>query len=126
MKIEVPHGEVVDKVTILSIKLAKITDPDKLSNVRREYDLLSAAMEGLGITPRSREFTDLRSVNLELWEIEDRIRKLEAAGDFGEDFVECARSVYRLNDTRARLKREINRRTGSLLVEEKEYADYSE
>ncbi len=119
-------GELIDKLTILEIKLAEIADRAKLVNVRREYDTLIAA------TPRSlyanaevaalREW--LKSVNAELWRIEDDIRAKERAGAFDNEFITLARSVYIANDTRAKLKREINRICNSALVEEKSYAAY--
>ncbi len=124
MKIDVSTGEVVDKVTILSIKLEKITDRRKTDNVQLEYDLLIAEMEKLGITPESPEFIELKEVNLRIWDIEDRIRKLEAAGDFGEEFIRCARGVYMQNDRRAAMKRKISMQTDSMIMEEKEYTEY--
>lgn len=124
MKIEVSTGELVDKVSILSIKLEMMSDEARLANVRTEYELLLGEMAKTGITVDSPEFRGLREVNLRLWNIEDRVRLLEARGDFGREFIECARSVYRENDKRAAMKRRINLATGSRLIEEKEYTSY--
>ncbi len=123
MKIEVSNGEIMDKLTILEIKLEKITDPAKRKNIEKEYELLRAA--AAGILPREDPlYRQLKEVNLRLWEIEDRIRELERRRDFGEEFIETARSVYRENDLRAALKRQINEKTGSGLTEEKSYKPY--
>jgi hypothetical protein len=124
MKIEVANGEIVDKFTILSIKLEKITVASKLENIRREYDLLKAALRSLNIAPDDPDLMALRAVNLKLWDIEDRIRLKEAEQRYDQEFIELARSVYIDNDQRAELKRRINLKTGSLLVEEKAYAAY--
>lgn len=126
MKIEVSTGELVDKVSILAIKLEKFEDEEKKANVRKEYELLAAAMKSAGISPDSAEFIALKEVNLKLWHIEDDIRSKESRKEFGGEFIELARSVYMTNDVRARLKREINLRHKSRLIEEKEYADYGE
>ena len=123
MKIEVSNGEIIDKLTILEIKLEKIGDPEKRHNIQKEYDLLSAAAAGI-LSREDPLYRQLREVNLRLWEIEDRIRELERRKDFGEVFIETARSVYRENDHRAALKRQINKKTGSGLTEEKSYKPY--
>ena len=124
MKIEVSLGELVDKVSILAIKLRKIRDDEKLKNIRKEFDQLYQAMIVSGITDASEEYRRLEDINLKLWEIEDRIRIKEAAGAFDDEFIALARSVYYTNDERAAVKREINIRYGSELVEEKEYVFY--
>ncbi len=124
MKIEVSIGEVVDKVTILEIKTEKFKDPKKLKNVKKEYDILKKAMEKEGITTASDEFKRLKAVNLKLWNIEDNIRIEESKQQFGETFIKLARSVYFENDERAAIKKKINLKYGSDLVEEKEYVDY--
>jgi hypothetical protein len=126
MKIEVSVGEVVDRLSILEIKLERIGDPVKLQNVRAEYDLLLKALEGAGISRESEDFEALKDVNGRLWEIEDLIRKKERAGQFDREFVELARAVYRENDKRFEIKSRINLMTGSKLVEEKEYVDYEQ
>jgi hypothetical protein len=124
MKIEVSNGELVDKVSILSIKLEKFASTQKRDHVQKEYDLLYPAMCSLGITVDSPDFHQLREVNLKLWEIEDRIREREALQQFDDTFVHLARSVYIENDKRSDIKRGINERTQSILIEEKEYVDY--
>jgi hypothetical protein len=124
MKIEVSIGEVVDKVTILEIKTEKFQDAAKLANVQKEYTLLKADLEAMGITVTSDEFLRLKEVNLRLWHIEDEIRIEEYHKRFGERFIELARSVYVENDTRAEIKKVINLKFGSDLVEEKEYVNY--
>jgi len=124
MKIEVSPGELVDKVSILAIKLEKISDPAKLANIRREYDLLYDEMAAAGISETLPEYERLMAINRKLWEIEDRIRAREAAGTFDDEFIELARSVYFENDKRAAIKREINVRFDSELIEEKQYTAY--
>lgn len=129
MNITVPVsvGEVIDKVTILEIKSERITDEAKLSNVAAELEALRPLVSG-GVFDSAElvELTDgLRRVNAELWDIEDNIRAEEAAGRFGDRFIELARAVYITNDHRAELKKKINLATGSDLVEEKSYEDYT-
>ena len=124
MKIDISIGELVDKVTILSIKLEKFKDEVKKANVQKEYDMLSIPMNEIGINTDSNEFKDLRVINLKLWHIEDDIRIEESKSDFGEKFIELARSVYFINDDRAAVKKEINLKYNSELIEEKEYVDY--
>jgi hypothetical protein len=119
----VSWGELVDKITILEIKAERITAAAAVANVRRELDLLTAALaldpaETAAIAPLR---ADLRRVNERLWTVEDDIRRCEAEGDFGQAFVALARAVYRLNDERAALKRRINDALGSAIVEEKSY-----
>ncbi|MGR3484174.1 MAG: hypothetical protein ACU0BF_02435 [Paracoccaceae bacterium] len=124
--IPVPHGELADKLSILSIKLDRIADPAKRANVAAEHDALTAVAQAhlpAGATLDALR-ADLRSVNEALWDIEDDIRDCERAGDFGPEFVRLARAVYVTNDRRAALKRAINDHLGSELVEEKSYADY--
>jgi hypothetical protein len=125
MKIEVSIGEIVDKVTILEIKTEKFKDTEKLSNARKEYELLYRDMESMGITADSDEYKRLKAVNIKLWHIEDNIRIEEYNQRFGEEFIQLARSVYFENDERAAIKKEINVKFGSLLVEEKEYVNYT-
>ena len=124
MKIDASIGEVVDKLTILDIKLEKMTDQQKLKNIRKEHELLEKELSKIKITSNSAEFKNLREVNERLWEIEDKIRIKEAKKEFDEGFVKLARSVYFENDKRAEIKREINLKYGSELVEEKEYVRY--
>ena len=124
MKIEISIGELVDKVTILTIKKKKIQDSNKLKNIKREYELLSKVMENAGIKIGSIEFNSLMEVNLRLWHIEDDIRIKEAKKEFDDKFICLARSVYFENDKRAKIKREINQKYCEELIEEKEYVDY--
>ena len=120
-------GELLDKITILQIKSERIPDESKLANVRKELEALTATWEslGLGSDEVASVVADLKKVNEKLWVIEDDIRDQEREGDFGDTFIELARSVYFTNDERAALKRRINELTGSELVEEKSYQDYS-
>ena len=124
MKIDVSIGELVDKVSILAIKLEKITSSQKRLNISKEYDLLSAAMEQTGIKKDNPDYMALCQVNRKLWDIEDRIRLKEAHKTFDDDFIELARAVYFTNDERATIKRRINEAFGSELMEEKEYVAY--
>ncbi len=126
IQVPVSFGELLDKLSILEIKRARIDNPDKLANVAREHEALAsvwlqAPQSSLDITGLRDE---LRAVNERLWDIEDAVREKVAAGAFDEDFVRLARSVYIQNDERARIKRAINLALGSLLVEEKSYRDY--
>ena len=124
--IEVSPGELIDKLTILEIKAVRIADADKRANVARERAILSRAAAPLfdahpDLAPLQ---ADLKRVNEALWEIEDKIRACEAAGDFGPDFIELARAVYFRNDRRAAVKRAINDLLGSTIIEEKSYDHY--
>ncbi|MCP1167629.1 DUF6165 family protein [Limimaricola litoreus] len=126
--VPISPGELIDKLTILEIKCARITDPDRRANVAHERELLEAALaEALSGAPPDARITALRAelveINTALWEIEDEIRAHEARRDFAEGFVALARAVYRTNDRRAAVKRRINARLGSELVEEKSYVD---
>lgn len=125
MKIEVSIGELVDKVTILEIKTEKFKNTEKLANVRKEYEFLKNDMNSLGIKNHSDEFKKLKKVNLKLWHIEDDIRIEESNQNFDKKFIQLARSVYFKNDERAAIKKEINLKFGSELIEEKEYVDYN-
>ena len=124
--IEIAPGELLDKISILEIKLLRLSDPGKLSNVRVELAMLERARDAsLTATPTLEALCGrLRKINEALWEVEDAIREQERAGHFGPRFIELARSVYRNNDERAAIKREINLLLGSAIVEEKSYADY--
>jgi len=124
--VPISPGELIDKITILEIKSQRITDPAKLANVRTELAMLeetwsASAWSAIDI---GAEWTGLRDVNAQLWDIEDRIRDKERDSQFDAVFIELARAVYVTNDERAALKRRINTKLGSALVEEKSYADY--
>ena len=126
IKVEIAPAELIDKLTILEIKLERIADPDKLRNVRVEYDLLRQ-VSNAEITPSERLTAltaQLKEINGRLWSIEDDIRDLERAKSFGTEFVALARSVYRTNDQRAATKRLINELLKSAILEEKSYAAY--
>ncbi|MGO9686577.1 MAG: DUF6165 family protein [Beijerinckiaceae bacterium] len=124
--VEIAPGELIDKITVLEIKLENIPDDAKLANVRREYDILTEVLrKEVALTDAlSRLTAALKEVNAELWRIEDDIRNQERAKAFGAKFVALARSVYRTNDRRAALKREINELLSSAIIEEKSYAAY--
>jgi hypothetical protein len=124
--VEISPGELIDKLTILEIKLDKISDPDKLENIRREHDALTETFcRDVRVTAELTELmAELKDTNSALWRIEDDIRDHERNGDFGEGFVTLARSVYRMNDQRSAIKRRINELLGSDLVEEKSYSAY--
>jgi hypothetical protein len=123
MKIEVSNGEIIDKLTIIQIKLERITDKVKLSNLQKEYDELKNVSSSL-LATSDPLYISLYEVNCELWDIEDHIRDLERKKDFGTDFIETARAVYIKNDRRSEIKREINIRTSSQFMEEKSYEKY--
>ncbi|MCH7549433.1 MAG: hypothetical protein IH969_07860 [Candidatus Krumholzibacteriota bacterium] len=127
LKVNISAGELLDKITILEIKSEQIQDPEKLKNVRHELDLLRGTWSSspLSQTDLAAQIRNLKRVNKALWDIEDRIRLKEAARSFDDDFIYLARSVYKANDERAAIKRDINRALGSELVEEKSYPDYS-
>ncbi len=120
-------GELVDKLTILEIKQQKITAADKLLNVNNELTILQSIVDGLALDASVLEpfQSQLKTINEQLWKIEDDIRDKEAVSDFGEEFIELARSVYITNDKRAAVKKMLNREFGSELVEEKSYQQYS-
>lgn len=119
-------GELLDKITILEIKSEKITDLDKLANVKHELKLLNEIWQRENFSGEQIETLreQLKTVNLSLWKIEDDIRIMEKNQRFDQDFIALARSVYFENDKRAKVKKEINLLTGSQLIEEKSYQDY--
>lgn len=123
MKIEVSNGEIIDKLTIIQIKLERITDKTKQINLKKEYEELSKVSSSI-ISTSDPLYKSLYDVNCELWDIEDHIRDLERNKDFGDDFISTARAVYAKNDRRSELKREINIKTSSGLMEEKSYEKY--
>lgn len=123
VQVPVSVGELIDKITILEIKAERISDPAKRPNVEAELEALAAVRDaGVPKGPRLDALTErLGAINRALWDIEDDIRSHEKRQDFGPRFVELARSVYRQNDERARVKKEINQLVGSRFVEEKSY-----
>jgi len=126
LNVQTSPGEFLDKLTILEIKAERMTDPAKLANVERELALLREtwAASPLSVRDVTALVAALKQVNGALWEIEDRIREQEAAQAFDAAFIELARSVYRSNDRRAAIKRELNVLLGSEILEEKSYKAY--
>ena len=127
MKVEVSNGELLDKLTILELKLTNITNVQKLSNIQKEHDELSPLADQLFDSygeELKNLYKKLTEINSELWTIEDDIREYERNKDFGSDFVSLARSVYFTNDKRSDVKKAINLLTDSGFVEEKSYEDY--
>jgi len=120
-------GEVLDKVTILEIKSERIDDPVKLKNINNELSQLRTLLTDAVFDKTSIKslVDELKQVNQTLWDIEDNIRDQEMEGTFGDRFIELARAVYVTNDKRAMIKKKLNEATGSTLVEEKSYKDYS-
>lgn len=127
MKVEVSNGELLDKLTILELKMSNISDDKKLINVKKEFNELSPLAKLLfekfkdGLLTK---YEELALINSELWKIEDDIRECEKNKNFGEKFVELARAVYFTNDKRSDVKKQINILTGSGFIEEKSYEDY--
>ena len=120
LKIPVSLGELVDKITILKIKL-KFLSGQKKANVKNEYDLLNNELRNSSIIIREDLIEDLQMTNQKLWELEDKIRVKELNNDFKEDFVELARNIYKLNDKRYEIKNKINKKYNSIIFEEKIY-----
>lgn len=124
MRIKVSIGELVDKVAILSIKVKRIKNSEKLIHIQKELALLRKAMESIEIDADSKEVKALMGVNLKLWDLENAIRLKERKAEFEDDFIRLARSIYRLNDERTVLKRKISLKYHSELIEEKEYESF--
>ena len=124
--VPISPGELLDKITILRIKAARIEDAAKLGNVRRELALLEQLWRQSVAAPAelAGDEAALERVNTRLWDIEDRIREHEARHSFDSSFIELARAVYLNNDERAAIKRRINTQLGSRLIEEKSYKQY--
>ena len=128
MKVEVSNGELMDKLSILELKLKNIADSKKLKNVNMEYNELNPLVQQLFKTHNLAIkvlFQKLAEINAKLWIIEDEIRQCERDKSFGEKFIKLARDVYFTNDVRSDLKKEINVLTNSGVIEEKSYEDYS-
>lgn len=122
MLIEISVGEAFDRLSILKIKSERIKNESKLTNIMNEYFYLQNLLkEELDVNEDDEDFKKLLKVNETLWDVEDKLREHEEAQDFEEDFVALARSVYELNDGRARIKKDINLNWGSEFVEEKSY-----
>ena len=123
---EISAGELMDKITILEIKKVKITDPVKQAIINKELDSLHITYQ-TSLTPSpelEEQITKLKNINLALWDIEEEKRECERQKDFGDTFVQLARSVYIENDNRAKIKAEINRLTNSTISEVKSYKAY--
>ena len=124
--VPIAPGELLDKISILEIKAERITHTEALANVQHELELLTelwrkTSLENAHIAELRAQ---LKHINEQLWQIEDDIRDCERDGDFGETFIELARAVYKTNDRRAVIKKQINMKLGSAIVEEKSYQDY--
>ncbi|RPG99945.1 MAG: hypothetical protein CBD13_003710 [Candidatus Pelagibacter sp. TMED153] len=127
MKVEVSNGELLDKLTILELKMSNISDDKKLINVRKEFNELNPLAKLLFEKFKDEllsKYKELALINSQLWKIEDDIRECEKNKNFGEKFVELARAVYFTNDKRSDVKKQINILTGSGFIEEKSYEDY--
>jgi uncharacterized protein YukE len=127
IKIELSVGELLDKITILQIKSERIDDAAKLENINKELNVLQAIWEASPYLQKDLDenINELKTINEALWNIEDKIRDKEGEQAFDQGFIELARSVYFTNDKRAEVKKVINNKTGSDLIEEKSYSDYS-
>ena len=125
---EISVGELFDKITILQIKKSKIKDKNKLSNVEKELNSLNETLDKNGLKNTDEKLKnlvkDLAEINEDLWNIEEGKRLSEKNNDFGENFIKLSREVYKKNDTRAKIKLEINNHTGSNIKEIKEYTNY--
>jgi len=126
IKIDVSFGELLDKLTILEIKFERIDDEEKIANIKRELEVLTNTWKTSGVDVASvdTERIALKHINESLWDIEDAIRRQEAANSFGTEFVSLARNVYKTNDKRSEVKRLVNEKLGSTLIEEKSYQPY--
>ena len=124
--VEVSVGELLDKISILEIKKDRIKDSNKLKFINEEFEVLKSELEkNIKIDEKlAKFFTALKNVNSKLWIIEDEKRKCEKDSDFGENFIRLSRDVHFLNDTRAKIKLDINNHTGSKIKEIKEYTSY--
>jgi len=123
---EISSGELLDKISILEIKLKKIKDKENLKEINKEYDILKQSQNlNIKLTDELKDlFNELKKINLNLWDIEDKLRICEKNKDFGEKFIELARGVYFNNDSRSKIKSEINKLLGSNIKEIKQYSDY--
>lgn len=125
IKVDVSLGELVDKISILRLKMARISDTMKVAAATQEEKILSHALSALNLSGIEQHLSKLEEINGRLWEIEDSIRLKEKSKKFDDEFVSLARAVYVTNDQRFDAKNEINRRYGSSIVEVKSYEDYT-
>ena len=121
MNIEVSVGEVLDKISILEIKRKKIKDSNKLKNINKEFLVLSESFPNF---KEQEDYNKLLEINTALWDIEDKLRIKESKQSFDEVFISLARDVYFTNDKRSNIKKRINLKMGSDLIEEKSYVEY--
>jgi predicted nucleic acid-binding Zn-ribbon protein len=123
---EVSAGELLDKISILEIKLEKISDKSSLEQLKKEYKILKENQNStIKLEGKIEDlFKSLKNINFKLWNIEDRLRICEKNKDFGKKFIELAREVYFNNDKRSKIKSDINKTLGSNIVEIKQYASY--
>ena len=122
---EISLGELVDKLTILEIKLKKIDDKESINIINKEYQSLNDIdLKGIDIKKYKALFNELKSINEKLWDIENEKRLLEKNSDFEDKFIQVSRNVHFMNDKRAKIKKEINRTFGSNIEEVKEYTKY--
>jgi len=123
---EISAGELLDKISILEIKIDKIKNKNNLHEVNKEYKSLKKTLDSnVEISDKINQLSkEIKEVNLQLWDIEDKIRICEKNKDFGKIFIDLARSVYSTNDKRSKIKSEINELVGSNIREIKEYVDY--
>lgn len=127
IKINISPGELLDKISIIELKLLKINDPAKLNNIMIEFEALNPQVVELlekFKEPLKKKYLHLSEVNETLWDVEDAIRVKEKNKEFDSKFIELARSVYRQNDKRSIIKKFINEMTDSNLIEEKSYEEY--
>lgn len=119
-------GELVDKITILQIKTIEIKDESKLKNIRHELNLLTSILDKTGLKQSlTKEINELYAINYKIWNLEDVIRECEKVESFGETFISTARQIYKTNDERSRVKKQINIKFNSDVVEEKSYKEWS-
>ena len=124
--VEISAGELLDKISILEIKLDKISDKNSLEQLRKEYKILKENQNStIKLENQIKDlFKSLKNVNLKLWDVEDRLRVCEKNKDFGKEFIELARKVYLNNDKRSKIKSNINKTLGSNIIEIKQYVNY--
>tara|TARA_Y100000590_G_scaffold464907_1_gene635589 strand:+ start:802 stop:1200 length:399 start_codon:yes stop_codon:yes gene_type:complete len=122
---EISAGELLDKISILEIKLDKVKDKENLKEINKEYKILKKAQSNIEMNDKTQHlFNELKNVNQNLWDIEDKLRICEKNKDFGEIFIKLARGVYFNNDNRAKIKSDINKLLGSDIKEIKQYVEY--
>ena len=123
---EISPGELLDKISILEIKLEKIKDKNSQEEIKKEYKILKEIQNSsIKLEDKIKElFDSIKEVNLKLWSVEDKLRICEKNKDFGEKFIELARGVYFNNDSRSKIKSEINKLLGSNIKEIKQYSNY--